>query len=55
VQQTSAVILAAIQMEEPIPPDAEEPPSATDAAADNHEASYSPAPADITEAAQPAA
>ena len=55
VQQTSAVILAALKMEEPIPPDAEEPQSATEAAPDNHEASYSPAPADIAEAAQAAA
>jgi antirestriction protein ArdC len=55
VQQTSAVILAAIKMEEPIPPDAEEPQSATDASPDNREASYSPAPAEIAEAAQPAA
>ena len=55
VQQTSAVILAAIEMEEPVPPETQEPQTATETAPDNQEASYSPVPADIAEAAQPAA
>ncbi|MGA2965552.1 MAG: ArdC family protein [Terriglobales bacterium] len=55
VQQTSAVILAAIEMEEPVPPEAQEPQSATETAPDNQEASYLPAPADIPETTQPAA
>ena len=55
VQQTSAVILAAIEMKEPVPPEAQESQSTPDATPDSQEASYSPAPADIAEAAQPAA
>ena len=53
VQQTSAVILAAIKMEEPIPP-TQEPQSATETALETQETVYSPAPADTAEAAQPA-
>ena len=59
VQQTSAVILAAIKMEKPALPEtpvAEEPQSATEVKPETQEASFSPTPADITtEAAQPAA
>ena len=55
VQQTSAVILAAIEMEEPAPPEAQEPQSAPEATPETQEASYLPAPADVAEAAQPAA
>ena len=55
VQQTSAVILAAITMEEPVPPEAQEPQTVPDATPEAHETGYSPAPADIAEAAQPAA
>ena len=55
VQQTSAVILAAIEMEEPVPPETQEPQTATETAPDNQEASYLSAPADMAEAAQPAA
>ena len=55
VQQTSAVILAALKMEEPIQTDAQEPQSAPDATPETQETGYSPAPADIAEAAQPAA
>ena len=59
VQQTSAVILAAIKMEKlalPETPVAEEPQSATEVKPEAQEASFSPTPADITtEAAQPAA
>jgi antirestriction protein ArdC len=55
VQQTSAVILAAIEMEEPVPPEAQEPQSAPEATPETQDAGYLPAPADIAEAAQPAA
>ncbi len=55
VQQTSAVILAAIEMEEPVPPETQEPQTASDAAPETQDAGYMPAPADITEAAHPAA
>jgi antirestriction protein ArdC len=55
VQQTAAVILAAIKMEEPVPPEGQEAQPATDATRDNQEASYSPASTDIAEVAQPAA
>jgi hypothetical protein len=55
VQQTSAVILAAIKIEEPAPPETQKPQPATDAVPDNQETSYLPAPADMAEAAQPAA
>jgi hypothetical protein len=55
VQQTSAVILAAIEMEEPVPPETQEPQSAPEATAETQETGYLPAPADIAEAAQPAA
>jgi len=55
VQQTSAVILAAIEMEEPALPETQEPHSATATAPENQEASYLPAPVDMAEAAQPAA
>jgi len=55
VQQTSAVILAAIEMEEPVPQETQEPQTAPETAPDNLETSYLPAPADMAEAAQPAA
>lgn len=55
VQQTSAVILAAIEMEEPVPPEAQEPQPAPEATPETQEADYPPAPADFAEAAQPAA
>ena len=55
VQQTSAVILAAITMEEPVPQEAQEPQTASDVTPDTQEAGYLPAPEEITEAAQPAA
>ena len=55
VQQTSALILAAITMEEPVPPKALEPQSAPEATPETQDAGYLPAPADTTEAAQPAA
>jgi antirestriction protein ArdC len=55
VQQSSAVILAAIEMEEPASLETQEPQFAPDAVPENQEAIYSPAPAEITDAAQPAA
>jgi galactose mutarotase-like enzyme len=55
VQQTSAVILGAIRMEEPAPAEAQEPQSAPDAPPETEDAGYSPAPADFAEAAEPAA
>jgi antirestriction protein ArdC len=55
VQQTSAVILAAIEMEEPVPPEAQEPQSAPEATPETQDAGYLPAPADTAEAAQSAA
>jgi hypothetical protein len=55
VQQTSAVILAAIEMEEPVSPETQEPQTATETAPDNQEASCLSAPADMAEAAQAAA
>jgi hypothetical protein len=55
VQQTSAVILAAIEMEEPVPPEAQEPQSAPEATPETQEADYPSAPADFAVAAQPAA
>jgi hypothetical protein len=55
VQQTSAVILGAITMEEPAPLEAQEPQSAPEATPETQDAGYLPAPADTTEAAQPAA
>jgi len=54
VQQTAAVILAAIKMEEPVSSEEQEPP-ATVATLDSQEADYSPTSTDIAEAAQPAA
>ncbi len=53
VQQTSAVILGAIRMEEPTPEEVQEPQSAPDAP--HEDAGYSPAPADFAEATEPAA
>ena len=53
VQQTSAVILGAIRMEEPAPAEVQEPQSAPDAPPED--AGYSPAPADFAETAEPAA
>jgi antirestriction protein ArdC len=55
VQQTSAVILAAITMEEPVPQEAQEPQTASDVTPDTQDAVYLPAPEEITKAAQPAA
>jgi hypothetical protein len=55
VQQTSAVILGAIEMEEPVPPEAQELQSAPEATPEFQDAGSLPAPADTTEAAQPAA
>ena len=55
VQQTSAVILGAIRMEEPAPAEAQEPQSALDAPPETQDAGYSPAPADFAESAEPAA
>ena len=55
VQQTSAVILGAITMEEPAPPEAQEQQSAPDNTPEAQEAGYSPAPADFAEAATPTA
>jgi antirestriction protein ArdC len=55
VQQTSAVILGAIRMEEPAPVEAQEPQSAPEAPPETQDAGYSPAPADFAEAAEPAA
>ncbi len=49
VQQTSAVILGAIRMEEPAPAEAQEPQSAPDAPPETQDAGYSPAPADFAE------
>ena len=53
VQQTSAVILGAIRMEEPAPAEAQELQSAPDVPPED--AGYSRAPADFAEAAEPAA
>jgi len=50
VQQTSAVILGAIRMEEPDPAEAQEQQSAPDTTPEAQEAGYSPAPADFAEA-----
>jgi hypothetical protein len=55
VQQTSAVILGAIRMEEPAPEEAQEPQSAPDAPPEAQDAGYSPVAADSAEAATPAA
>ena len=55
VQQTSAVILGAITMEEPAPPEAQEQQSAPDTTPEAQDAGYSPAPADFAEAAPPTA
>jgi len=55
VQQTSAVILGAIRMEEPAPAEAQEPQPAPDATSETQEAGYAPAPADFAETAEPAA
>ncbi len=55
VQQTSAVILAAIKAEKPVPVETQEPQSATGIPPEDQGVSYSPEPAEITEAAQPAA
>ena len=55
VQQTSAVILGAITMEEPAPPEAQEQQSAPDTTPEAQDVGFSPAPADFTETATPAA
>ena len=55
VQQTSAVILGAIRMEEPAPAEVQEPPSAPYPPPDTQDAGYSPAPTEFAEAAEPAA
>jgi antirestriction protein ArdC len=55
VQQTSAVILAALKMEEPVPTEGQEPQSAPEATPKTQDESYSPEPAHIAEAAKPAA
>jgi hypothetical protein len=55
VQQTSAVILAALEMEEAVPAEAQGQQSAPEAATEKQESTYSPASADTTEIAQPAA
>jgi antirestriction protein ArdC len=54
VQQTSAVILRAIRMEEPSPEEAQEPQPASDAPPETQDAGYSPAPTDLAGAAEPA-
>jgi antirestriction protein ArdC len=55
VQQTSAVILGAITMEEPAPAEAQKQQTAPDHTPEAEDAGYSPAPADFAEAATPAA
>jgi hypothetical protein len=49
------VILAAIEMEEPVLPEAQEPQSAPEATPETQDAGYLPAAADTAVAAQPAA
>ena len=55
VQQTSAVILGAIRMEEPAPAEVQEPPSAPYPPPATQDAGYSPAPTEFAEAEEPAA